>query len=42
MARWRNPTGELCAAEVVAILFQPEDSGDYALWQRGSAARVPA
>lgn len=31
IARWRNPSAELCAAEVVAILFQPEDSGDYAL-----------
>jgi regulator of nucleoside diphosphate kinase len=31
IARWREPNGELCAAEIVAILFQPEDSGDYSL-----------
>jgi regulator of nucleoside diphosphate kinase len=29
-ARWATPTGEKRAAQVVAILFQPEASGDYA------------
>ncbi|RZL88996.1 MAG: transcription elongation factor GreAB [Variovorax sp.] len=29
-ARWQTPTGEECAAEVAAILFQPEATGDYA------------
>ena len=29
IARWTTPTGETRAAEVVAILFQPEASGDY-------------
>lgn len=29
-ARWLTPTGEERAAEVLAILFQPEASGDYA------------
>jgi regulator of nucleoside diphosphate kinase len=28
-AHWRTPTGELCTAEVTALLFQPEASGDY-------------
>ena len=28
-AHWRTPTGELCTAEVAAVLFQPEASGDY-------------
>ncbi len=28
-ARWRLPNGEARAAEVVAIHFQPEASGDY-------------
>lgn len=28
-AHWRTPTGELCTAEVAALLFQPEASGDY-------------
>jgi regulator of nucleoside diphosphate kinase len=28
-ARWQTPTGEACAAQVAAILFQPEASGDY-------------
>jgi regulator of nucleoside diphosphate kinase len=31
VARWQTPSGEEGAAEVVAILFQPEASGDYAL-----------
>ena len=30
-ARWSTPTGELRAAEILAILFQPESSGDYAM-----------
>ena len=29
VARWLTPTGEEGAAEIVAILFQPEASGDY-------------
>ncbi|QKO21163.1 GreA/GreB family elongation factor [Rhodoferax sp. BAB1] len=29
MARWRLPQGEERCAEVAAILFQPEASGDY-------------
>jgi regulator of nucleoside diphosphate kinase len=29
LARWRTPTGDEGTAEVVAILFQPEASGDY-------------
>lgn len=29
LARWQLPHGEERAAEVVAILFQPEASGDY-------------
>jgi regulator of nucleoside diphosphate kinase len=28
-AHWRTPTGDLCTAEVAALLFQPEASGDY-------------
>jgi regulator of nucleoside diphosphate kinase len=28
-ARWQTPHGEPCAAELAAILFQPEASGDY-------------
>ena len=28
-ARWETPAGEACAAEVAAILFQPEATGDY-------------
>ncbi|MDB5743638.1 MAG: GreA/GreB family elongation factor [Polaromonas sp.] len=28
-AHWRAPSGDLCTAEVVALLFQPEASGDY-------------
>ena len=31
VARWTTPSGEERAAEIVAVLFQPEDSGDYAL-----------
>lgn len=26
---WHTPTGDLCTAEVTALLFQPEASGDY-------------
>ena len=29
VARWRTPLGEEGCAEVLAILFQPEASGDY-------------
>ncbi len=29
VARWRTPNGDVCEAEVVALLFQPEASGDY-------------
>jgi regulator of nucleoside diphosphate kinase len=28
-AHWRTPIGDLCTAEVAALLFQPEASGDY-------------
>jgi regulator of nucleoside diphosphate kinase len=28
-AHWCTPTGELCTAQVTALLFQPEASGDY-------------
>lgn len=31
MARWSTPTGDQKAAEILAILFQPESSGDYAM-----------
>lgn len=31
LARWRTPSGDEKAAEVLAILFQPESSGDYAM-----------
>ncbi|MGJ7506418.1 GreA/GreB family elongation factor [Variovorax sp. GT1P44] len=30
VARWQTPNGEACAAEVAALLFQPEATGDYA------------
>jgi regulator of nucleoside diphosphate kinase len=30
-ARWRTPLGGTGAAEVIAILFQPESVGDYSL-----------
>lgn len=29
IARWQTPSGDEGAAEVVALLFQPEASGDY-------------
>ena len=29
VARWATPTGDEKAAEILAILFQPESSGDY-------------
>ena len=29
IAKWLTPTGEECAAEIAAILFQPEATGDY-------------
>lgn len=28
-AHWHTPTGDVCTAEVAALLFQPEASGDY-------------
>ena len=28
LARWRTPGGEDCAARVIALLYQPEASGD--------------
>mgnify|MGYP006780061095 FL=1 len=31
LARWRTPSGDETAAEILAILFQPESSGDYAM-----------
>ena len=31
LARWSTPAGEERAAEILAILFQPEASGDYAM-----------
>ena len=31
VARWPSPAGDERAAEVLAILFQPEASGDYAM-----------
>lgn len=30
-ARWHTPNGDACEAEIVALLFQPEASGDYTL-----------
>ena len=29
VARWTTPSGEVRAAEIVAIEFQPEANGDY-------------
>jgi regulator of nucleoside diphosphate kinase len=29
IARWHTPNGDACAAEIRALLFQPEASGDY-------------
>jgi regulator of nucleoside diphosphate kinase len=29
IARWRTSNGDECAAEIAALLFQPEASGDY-------------
>lgn len=29
IAKWLTPNGEQCAAEIVAIQYQPEESGDY-------------
>lgn len=29
VAHWQTPDGNECAAEVAALLFQPESSGDY-------------
>ena len=29
VAKWTSPMGDECAAEIVAIVFQPEASGDY-------------
>lgn len=31
VARWSTPAGDEKAAEILAILFQPESSGDYAM-----------
>jgi regulator of nucleoside diphosphate kinase len=31
VARWSTPSGEEKTAEILAILFQPESSGDYAM-----------
>ena len=31
VARWATPAGDQKAAEIVAILFQPEASGDYTI-----------
>ena len=31
VARWSLPAGDDKAAEILAILFQPESSGDYAM-----------
>lgn len=31
VARWATPAGDEKAAEILAILFQPESSGDYAM-----------
>lgn len=31
IARWSTPSGDEKAAEILAILFQPESSGDYAM-----------
>ncbi len=31
IARWSTPSGEEKAAEILAILYQPESSGDYAM-----------
>lgn len=30
IARWQTPHGDRCAAEIWALLFQPEATGDYA------------
>lgn len=30
-ARWRSPSGAVLTAEVLALLFQPESTGDYTL-----------
>lgn len=29
IAKWLTPNGEHCAAEIVAVHYQPEDSGDF-------------
>lgn len=29
VAKWLTPNGDQCAAEIVAIQYQPEESGDY-------------
>lgn len=31
VARWSTPAGDEKAAEILALLFQPESSGDYAM-----------
>jgi len=30
IARWITPTGQMCAAQIAAIQYQPEACGDYA------------
>jgi len=29
VAKWHSPLGDDCAAEIVAVVFQPEATGDY-------------
>ena len=31
LAKWNSPMGDECAAEIAAIVFQPEASGDYSM-----------
>ncbi|APW42721.1 GreA/GreB family elongation factor [Rhodoferax saidenbachensis] len=31
VAHWRTPNGDACSAQVSALLFQPEASGDYTI-----------
>ena len=31
VARWSTPTGDRKAAEILAVVFQPESSGDYSM-----------
>lgn len=41
IARWRMPGGGHGEAEVVALLFQPETSGDYTMQRRTARACPP-